>query len=306
MKKIFITISMFWIFAACSGKDAISTIFQSTQTIANGVEHEHIQSSNQNIHIYTIDLYNWVTKIGVIQGKDRWAAGLETLGSMVKRHQPMLAVNGDYFSWAPPAQGSQVINGECFRFHPGRSSLVIEETQSGWYSVWIGRITGGKWPEGKERIYSCNKKFKQVISGGPQFIVNGKEVWQPGPYSSESERQSLFRKGLRNINGDSHFGQESDGWKNTPYPQTAVGISSTNKLIIITCDGKNVKNRYKGCSLIGDISRLMLQRSVTTALKLDSGGSVTNYLNGRLLNFPSESSNGTVERPIANALVLYK
>jgi hypothetical protein len=113
-----------------------------------------------------------------------------------------------------------------------------------------------------------------AVGGGPALVRDG----QPIAHSGES---------LTNIQ------------LNGRDPRTAIGQRADGGIVMVAVDG-----RRPGWS-IGftnmDLALALISRGCVTGFALDSGGSTTVALDGRLLNRPSDP---TGERPVAEALVV--
>ncbi|MBN1475828.1 phosphodiester glycosidase family protein [Candidatus Sumerlaeota bacterium] len=91
------------------------------------------------------------------------------------------------------------------------------------------------------------------------------------------------------------------------HPRSAVGITSDDRLILITVDGRTELAVGMTCE---ELAQVMEQLGCTDALNLDGGGSTTLWgageLHGGVLNFPSD--NGTYdhegERSCTNAIAI--
>ena len=110
-----------------------------------------------------------------------------------------------------------------------------------------------------------------AVGGGPLLVKNGKsETW---PVRSASN----------------------------PYvprhPRTALGFNS-RYLFFVVVDGRQATLSI-GMSM-KELAEFMQQLGCTDAMNLDGGGSATFWLNGKVMNSPSDGH----ERPIANALVI--
>ncbi len=91
----------------------------------------------------------------------------------------------------------------------------------------------------------------------------------------------------------------SKGFDTTRHPRTAVGINPRGEWIFVVVDG-----RQPGKSLgmtLDELTDLMLSLGCQYAINLDGGGSATMYLNGSVVNIPSDVSG---ERPVADALMI--
>ncbi len=110
-----------------------------------------------------------------------------------------------------------------------------------------------------------------AIGGGPILVRNGaEEHWSVG-------------KGTNSLAGRN--------------PRTALGFNS-RYLYLVEVDG-----RQKGLSLgmtFAELANLMKSIGCTDAMNLDGGGSSTFWLNGKVMNSPSDKH----ERAVANALII--
>lgn len=106
---------------------------------------------------------------------------------------------------------------------------------------------------------------KTAVSGGPRLIRDG----QAQPFSGSQPR----------------------------HPRTALGWNDTHYLLLVV-DGRQ-KDLSVGMTL-PELADYMLKLGCTEAMNLDGGGSSTLWLNGRIMNSPSDGR----ERRIANGLIL--
>ena len=81
------------------------------------------------------------------------------------------------------------------------------------------------------------------------------------------------------------------------HPRTAIGWNETHYILLVV-DGRQ-KDLSIGMTL-PELADYMLRLGCTEAMNLDGGGSSTFWLNGRVMNNPSDGR----ERRIANGLVL--
>jgi len=110
-----------------------------------------------------------------------------------------------------------------------------------------------------------------IISGGPYLVKDGKT------YIDVTEQK------LTSITGRN--------------PRTAVGYTKDHNLVIVTVDGR--QENSSGMTL-SELASLMKELGCVNAINLDGGGSTQMYLNGRIVNNPSNRG-GT---PVSNALIL--
>jgi Phosphodiester glycosidase len=91
----------------------------------------------------------------------------------------------------------------------------------------------------------------------------------------------------------------SEGFDTTRHPRTAVGINEQGIWIFAVIDGRQ-PGRSVGMSL-DELTDLMLSLGCVSAINLDGGGSTTMFVNGSVVNTPSDVSG---ERPVADALMV--
>jgi hypothetical protein len=117
-------------------------------------------------------------------------------------------------------------------------------------------------------------KATLALGGGPVLVRDGKEEAWPS------------KKGIADYVQPRH-------------PRTAIGFNA-RYLYLVAVDGRQ-KELSAGMSLV-ELAALMKQIGCREALNLDGGGSTTFWLNGKVMNSPSDKH----ERAIANALVIVR
>ena len=81
-------------------------------------------------------------------------------------------------------------------------------------------------------------------------------------------------------------------------PRTGVGIGSAGKILLVTVDGRQ-PGKSVGMTPL-QFAQLFQSLGATSALNLDGGGSTTMWVEGRIVNRPS----GTTERPVGSSLLV--
>ena len=117
-------------------------------------------------------------------------------------------------------------------------------------------------------------QVRQAVGGGPWLVRDGKE-WI-----------------------DDIAEKFPADFASTRHPRTAAGVTTDNKLLFVTVDGRQTISR--GISL-SNLAALMIRLGAVNAINLDGGGSTTLSAKGIILNSPS----GGEERPVANALLVF-
>jgi hypothetical protein len=113
-----------------------------------------------------------------------------------------------------------------------------------------------------------------VTNGVPQLIKNGKIdiTWQ-----EEKTTKSFVE---------------------TRHPRTAVAKLKDGKFLMITVDGRSESSG--GISLY-DLAAYLLELGATDAMNLDGGGSTTMFLDGKVVNHPSDKEG---ERKVSDAIIV--
>lgn len=119
-----------------------------------------------------------------------------------------------------------------------------------------------------------NEKFEDIVAGVPQLIANGKiaVTW---------EQEGSSR-----------------AFAETRHPRTAVAKLRDGKLILAVIDGRSETSGGIG---LEDLAAYLLELGAVDAMNLDGGGSSTMYLNGKVINQPSDKEG---ERKVGDALVV--
>lgn len=117
-------------------------------------------------------------------------------------------------------------------------------------------------------------KGADAVSGVPQLIKNGKIdiTW-------EQEKASK-------------------SFVETRHPRTAVAKLKDGKFLMLTVDGRSAESA--GIDLY-DLAKLLLEFGATDAMNLDGGGSTTMFLDGKVVNKPSDP---TGERKVGDAILV--
>ena len=126
---------------------------------------------------------------------------------------------------------------------------------------------------------------QEAVGGGPMLVREGKNV------AVENYWKEVFDGG--GIAGTSR------------QPRTAIGATADGKLILLVCDGRNMRGSA-GFTLAELADKLIALRAVD-AVNLDGGGSSTMVgSDGKVLNRPSDTGSAEVivERKISTAVVI--
>ena len=128
--------------------------------------------------------------------------------------------------------------------------------------------------EPQEAYMTGLAKVEDIVSGVPQLIKHGKIdiTWQ------EEKASKSFVE--------------------TRHPRTAVAKLKDGKFLMITVDGRSESSGGIG---LYDLAALLLELGATDAMNLDGGGSTTMYLDGKIVNKPSDKEG---ERKVSDAIIV--
>lgn len=85
----------------------------------------------------------------------------------------------------------------------------------------------------------------------------------------------------------------------TRHPRTAVAKLKDGKFLMITVDGRSEASAGIG---LEDLAKLLLEFGATDAMNLDGGGSTTMFLDGKVVNRPSDKEG---ERRVSDAILVF-
>ena len=114
-----------------------------------------------------------------------------------------------------------------------------------------------------------------IVGAGPRLVENG------AVHMTAGEEQ---------FPGDIRYGRA---------PRSAVGVTKEGKIVFAVVDGR--QSHSHGLTLT-ELAELLLKFGVQNAIKLDGGGSSALYVNGDVVNSPSDGT----ERAVGSALILQK
>jgi hypothetical protein len=133
--------------------------------------------------------------------------------------------------------------------------------------------------EGADEFYTpaaLHVWAEDIVGGVPQLIKNGKIdiTWE-----QEKTTKSFVE---------------------TRHPRTAVAKLKDGKFLMITVDGRSEASGGIG---LQDLAEYLLSLGAVDAMNLDGGGSTTMFLDGKVVNHPSDKEG---ERKVSDALIVRK
>lgn len=189
----------------------------------------------------------------------------------------------------------------------GRSTLTVSGTE---YVVRRGRI-----------VKIDHAGSSPIPEDG--FVLSAGEKWADDPYKRlkvNSPSKIILRRGLDNdannflaedmTNGVSQLlagsnvtltwekEKSSRAFAETRHPRTAVAKLKDGKFLMMTVDGRSESSGGLG---LQDLAEYLLSLGAVDAMNLDGGGSTTMFLDGRVVNSPSDKEG---ERKVGDAILV--
>jgi len=142
---------------------------------------------------------------------------------------------------------------------------------------------------------TTEQEFKVRVTGAIRTTSKGKVKLLP--WSAKAEKRYKKKRGSIVASGPlmlckGHYSDWSDcdeDFINTKHPRSAIALTRDKRLLLITVDGR-AKDHANGMS-IPELAHLIKILGGKTAVNLDGGGSTTLYLDGKILNHPSDNGN---------------
>ena len=181
---------------------------------------------------------------------------MKSLSRLASEHRALVAINGSYYNMS---KGNSV----CFL---KVEDTVADSTESrefrirvnGAIAVRKGKLRILPWTKAIERNYK--KKHGTVLASGPLLLQNGHVC---------------------------DLSQCDSGFVYTRHPRSAIAITKKKQVLFITVDGRAPQHAI-GMSL-PEMAQLIKQLGGVTAINLDGGGSTMLYLDGHILNHPTDN-----------------
>ncbi len=126
-------------------------------------------------------------------------------------------------------------------------------------------------------------------------------VKQFAPFTSSEDIVSGVPELIRNrkIQIDYEAEKTSKSFVETHHPRTAVAKLNDGKFLMVTVDGRSEES---GGISLPDLAAFLLELGATDAMNLDGGGSTTMFLDGKIINKPSDKEG---ERAVGDAILVF-
>lgn len=250
----------------------------------------------------------------------------KTLTSIYKEYgnktdKACLAINAGYFS-GTTSIGLCISNGIVKT--PGLRSMNWPNDQNYKQTVYPVRSTLGQMEDGKfeiKWIYHPDPKFRKFyaypsalgndektqtfMTTPPTANDEGAELWSPVNAIAAGPRLVENGKNVAEINYWKEVLDSGGTAGMSRQPRTAAGITADNRLILIVCDGRNM--RGSAGFTLPELADKLISLGAVNALNFDGGGSSEMVgKDGAVLNRPSDSgASGDInERKILTSIVI--
>ncbi len=273
-------------------------MYQNLPTSVQIFEYQgNLPVTNRKVHIIfaKIDLKDKNLEIKSIASQE--GKGLEVVPEIAQKHQAILAINGGYFSFKPDTGGLSSVslivsegktiatnqlavsrkdtNNRTHTCYPTRSAFglkkrkpdiawVYTEKRKNYFYQKPNPITDDfQQAPPTKKLPSKRKKWKvtEAMGGGPVLVEN---------YQKHiTDKEELFSQ-IAGIN-----------------PRTAVGYTDKQELIFLVVDGR--QEISEGVTF-EELAEIFLGLGVKEAINLDGGGSSTFWVNGKVMNSPSDKT----------------
>lgn len=237
-----------------------ATSFAEWQSVRDGIDYQRFQNGTLDVHVTRIDLSNRDLKV---IATDEGARGTR-VSDFAKRRNAIVAINTDYFDKDMRPIGLHI--GPC-----GQWEGTKDTTREGVVAVGSGRAAIY---EQKHVMEKPEPWIDAAVSGWPMIV---------------KECRALKPSQLPG----------SDAFTRAPHPRTAIGLTKDAKtLFFVVADGR--REGIPGATLARLAAFMRDELDVCSAMNLDGGGSSAMWIDGKIVNKPSDGS----ERAVANHIAV--
>ena len=229
-----------------------------------------LYSQMQHVNVLEVDLSNPAVTLRPIAALT--SGSCERTSSMGQRTGALAAINGGFFASCSTVSMIKVngaVLGTNPSWKPARATFGLTSARQPMID-WIA--SSNTWTSAQ-----------QALGGGPNLVTNG------------ARDVTLAKEGF-----DSTYQNRA--------PRTAIGITSTNRLLLVTVDGRTPSAFGMTLTQLADY---MISLGAVRAMNLDGGGSTAMYVAGQpgtgIVNWPSDNglSDTAGERGVVSALGIY-
>jgi exopolysaccharide biosynthesis protein len=236
--------------------------FAEWEPVASGVDYQHFREGAMDIHVARVDLSN--ADLRVISTRESQMG--TRVSDFAKKTKAIVAINADYFDKS---------------FRP------------------IGLAIGpcGPWTDSKD----TEREGVVALGNGRAAVRTQRAVMDPPEEWIESAVSGwpMLINECRALTSAELPG--SKGFTHSPHARTAVGLSRDGRtLFLVVADGRRAD--VPGLTLSQLAAWMSEELEACSAINLDGGGSSAMWLDGKIVNKPSDG----VERRVGNHLAVVR
>ena len=177
----------------------------------------------------------------------------EKTSTIAAANDAVFAVNGDYYGFR--STGIVIRNGVAYRDEPARTGLAF-------------------YTDGSVKVYD------ETATSAQALLDAG--VWHTLSFGPALVDGGTVQDGIDQVEVDTNIGNHSIQGE---QPRTAIGAVADNHYVMVVVDGRD--EGYSRGVTMGELAQIMADLGCQVAYNLDGGGSSTMYLNGSVINRPS-------------------
>ncbi|MDQ3799720.1 MAG: phosphodiester glycosidase family protein [Acidobacteriota bacterium] len=161
----------------------------------------------------------------------------------------------------------------------------------------------GKMRDEISRLSRVGQKMEIYRRQDFQFISHSPDTTDAGIFFGKAEDivggvPQLIRNGKIEITWE--LEKSSKAFVETRHPRTAAAKLKDGKFLMVTVDGR--QPGYSVGMNLNELAALLLELGATDAMNLDGGGSTTMFLDGKVVNKPSDKEG---ERSVGDAILVF-
>lgn len=259
---------------------AIFLILLPLASLAQDIQHSHLLSDStiqgpQNIHILELEL----NKLGESLILDMaWSdSTLYPTSHFGEQNQAIAAINAGFFN-----------------IKEGGSVTYLEDEGK--------QVSLRSWKGDKTKDQKTNFNAAIILTKNGDLIIES--IKSSKEYLASENEQWVFSAGPMLLQNKKFSDLLGGAFVTKKHPRTALCLKDKS-LLLITIDGRH--NEAKGATL-PELQNFLLKQGCIDAINLDGGGSTTMWMEGEVINHPSDNRkfDNEGERKVANVLLIRK
>ncbi|MFV0388056.1 MAG: phosphodiester glycosidase family protein [Pyrinomonadaceae bacterium] len=153
----------------------------------------------------------------------------------------------------------------------------------------------GSFTTGVAEALKKSKKAQYKSTLKPEFAEDEKQFKESEDIVAGIPR--LIRNGKIDVNWEKE--KTTKSFSETKHPRTAIALLKSGRILLVAIDGRSESS---GGISLDNLAKLLLELGAKDAMNLDGGGSTAMYLDGKIVNNPSDKDG---ERKISDAILVF-